>query len=133
MPGVVSRRPLAVAGQLLLGQVPEISINDGGHRHRDPFLDRSEGVAVTITRAEILEPRPATRLDPIDGPTAIVPALPLVGRVGQDADDSALRPAPSALSAGWDAALAQALADRVGTQLFLDQPAVHLAHHRRLA
>src|SRR3954464_15643668 len=82
MPGVVSRRPLAVAGQLLLGQVPEISINDGGHRHPDPFLDRSEGVAVTITRAEILEPRPATRLDPIDGPAAIVPALTLVGRVG---------------------------------------------------
>src|SRR3954470_21492817 len=108
MPGVVSRRLLAVAGQLLLSQVPEIGINDGGHRHGDPFLDRSEGVAVTITRAEILEPRPATRLDPIDGPTAIVPALPFVGRVGQDADDAALRPASSALSAGWDAALAQA-------------------------
>ncbi len=51
MPGVVAPGPLAVAGQLLLGQVPEVGINDGGHRHRDPFLDRSESVAVTVARA----------------------------------------------------------------------------------
>src|SRR5918995_337518 len=114
MPGVVSRGLLAVAGQLLLGQVPEVGINDGGHRHRDPFLDRSESVAVTVAWAQILEPGLAVRLDPIDGPAAVVPALTLVGRVGQDPNHAA--PRPAALSAGRDAA--QAFADRMGTQLF---------------
>src|SRR3954451_11062115 len=31
MPGVVSRRPVAIAGQLFLGQLPKVGINDGGH------------------------------------------------------------------------------------------------------
>src|SRR5215212_7641682 len=71
-------------------------------------------------------------MGPVHRAVPVVPGLALVGCLGQDADDRTLRPAAPAPLARRDAALDQPLLDRGGAQLLLDQPAVHLAHHRRL-
>ena len=71
-------------------------------------------------------------MSPVHWTVSVIAGFALVGRAGQDADDRALRPAAPTPLARRDAALDQPLLDCAGAQLLLDEPAVDLAHHRRL-
>src|SRR3954452_12177210 len=132
MPSVVPPRALSVVPHLLLRQAPGVWIDDRRHRDGNPLFRRSQRMAGALAQPWARRAHRQAGMDPVHRTVPVVPGFALVGRAGEDTDDCTLRPAAPAPLARRDAALDQPLLDRIGAQLLLDQPTIHLAHHRRL-
>jgi hypothetical protein len=64
---------------------------------------------------------------------AIVNRFTPVGRIAQNLNDRALTPALGILPARRRLLFRQPFLNGMGTELFVDEPTIHLLHHRRLA
>src|SRR2546425_10547456 len=121
---IITSCPRAIGRQLLLRHLPEVRIEHGRDTYRDPLRRRPACPTAPIARPQTLEPRLHPWPPGIGDLTAVVPGFACIDRVAEDPDDTALCPPPRIGLPRRHALGGQALLNGIGTELFLDEPAI---------